>query len=128
MIFPLGDHTGFADTESTSRTGSPPFTGTLKTCIAGPSLAVTAIQLPSGDQDGAPRTSSDSATGRAPAPVEDRQYSVERAGRRTEAQSRLPSGDTATAPSMAPSGALHTSVASSPARRHTASAPPRAAR
>ena len=83
MSFPSGDHTGFADTESTSRTGSPPFTGTLKTCIAGPSLAATAIQLPSGDQDGAPRTSSDPATGRAPAPVADRQYIVERAGRRT---------------------------------------------
>src|SRR5678816_1534141 len=87
MTFPLGDHTGLADTESTSRTGSPPFTGTLNTCTAGPSLAATAIHLPSGDHDGAPRTSSDSPTGRASAPVADRQYSVERSGRRTEAQS-----------------------------------------
>src|SRR5204862_8085 len=65
MTLPSGDQTGFDDTESTSRTGAPPATGTLNTRMDAPTRAPTASHLPSGDHEEAPRTSSCSATVRA---------------------------------------------------------------
>src|ERR1043165_3267529 len=56
------------------------------------------------------------------------QCSVERFRRRTGAQIVLPGGDVAAAPTSAPSLGFQSSAAPAPARRHTASAPPRDAR
>ncbi len=71
MNRPSGDHTGFARMPSASRTGSPPPTGTLKRGLASPALAMTAIQPPSGDQDGESRTSRASERMRALVPSDD---------------------------------------------------------
>src|SRR5829696_6031043 len=128
MNLPLGDHTGFDDTESTSRTAAPPSTGILKSRTPAPSFAATAIHLPSGAQDGEPLTSSDSVSARAPAPLADMHQSVDRPARRTGTHIRRPSGDNATAPTTAPSPAFQTSMVSDPETRHTPSAPPRDAR
>src|SRR5262245_12776105 len=107
MNLPSGDHTGFDDTESTSRTGAPPSAGTLNTRTASPSLAATAIHFPSGDHDGAPRTSSDSASTRTPLPSAPTQRSVDRALWRTAKQTVRPLGATATAPATVPSAGFH---------------------
>src|SRR5215831_1556522 len=71
MNLPSGDQTGLAEISSRSRIGVPPSAGTLKIRLPVPWVAVTAIHLPSGDQDGAFRTSSDSAIVRTsvPSPV-----------------------------------------------------------
>src|SRR4051812_1058415 len=102
MNVPSGDQTGFDDTELTSRTGRPPFAGTLNTRTPELSAAATAIHAPSGDHEGAPRTSSDSASGLTPDPSAAVQCSVERRSRRTGTHTRRPSGETAAAPTTAP--------------------------
>src|SRR5262245_54064132 len=127
MNAPFGDHTGLDDTESTRRTGAPPFIGTRKTRTPCVSAAATASAVPSGDHDGVPRTSSEPAIARAFDPSAAMQYNVERLGRRTDAQIVPPSGDVA-APTNAPSVGFHTSLVARPLYRHTASAPPRDAR
>src|SRR3954471_56550 len=111
MKSPLGDQTGLDDTESTSRTGGPPSSGTLKRRTAGPSFAPTAIHFPSGDHDTAPRTSRATATVRTLVPWADMHWSVERPCRRTPTHSRLRSGEIPTAPATAPSLGLQISVA-----------------
>src|SRR5690349_21470549 len=128
MSFPLGDHTGFADTESIRRTGAPPSAGTLYTRVLAPSFAATVIHWPSGDHDAAPRTSSDSATAVAVRPSDEIHVNVERPRARTGKQTRWPSGDTAPAAAISPMGARHNSTAFPSESRHTASAPPRDAR
>src|SRR5436190_24340637 len=103
MTLPSGDQTGFDDTESTSRTGAPPATGTLNTRMDAPTRAPTASHLPSGDHEEAPRTSSCSATVRAMPPSAVTQRRVDRAARLSAKQAVRPSGDTAGALTIAPS-------------------------
>src|SRR5574338_75627 len=128
MSLPFGDHTGFDDTESTSRTGAPPARGTLYSRTMAPSLTPIAIHRPSGDQDGAPRTSRDGATVRALVPSDAIHRSVDRPFRRMTKQSSCPSGEMPTAPATAPSLGFQSSTAFDPVRRHTPSAPLRDAR
>src|SRR5258705_1325097 len=128
MNRPSGDQTGLEDIESTNRTGLPPSTGTLNTRLPRPSLAAMAIHRPSGDHDGAPRTSSDSASVRTPLPLALVHCSVDRPWRRTARQMLRRSGETAAAPATAPSSGFHTSLAPAAVRRHRPSVPPRDAR
>src|SRR5262245_42297191 len=111
MKLPVGDHTGFDDTESTRRTGAPPLDETRNTRTPFVSAAVTASQAPSGDHDGVPRTSSDSASVWTFDPSGAMQCSVDRLRRRTGTQIVRPSGDVAAAPTTAPSAGFQTSVA-----------------
>src|SRR5437762_5232206 len=128
MKLPSGDQTGSNDIDSTRRTGGRPSAGILKTCVASPSRAAMAIHAPSGDHDGAPRTSSDSASVRSRLPSTSLHRSVDRARQRTAAQIVLPLGDTPTAPDRVPSLGRQSSAAAPREKRHSASAPPREAR
>src|SRR4051812_38399966 len=128
MDVPSGNQTGLNETASTSGTGRPPSMGILKMRAAGPSRAAMAIHLPSGDQDGAPCTSSDSASIRAPVPSAFMHHSTPRPRRRTTTQTLLLIGEIAAAPAMAPSVGLHSSLAPAADAFHRPSAPPRAAR
>src|SRR5215212_9283391 len=128
MNFPSGDQMGFVETESVSRTGGPPASGILNTRVPVPAFAAMAMNLPSGDHDAAPRTSSDSASGRASAPFDVAQNNVDRPARRTGKQTCVPSGDGATAPTTAPCSAFHTSVEVPADDRQNPSAPARDAR
>src|SRR5919107_2650135 len=101
MNVPSGDHTGLEDTVLTSRTGAPPSAGILNTRTPAPSIAPIASHFPSGDQEPAPLTSSDSARVRAPLPSAEVQYSVERPCRRTGKHTLRPSGELAAAPTPA---------------------------
>src|SRR5712671_4652077 len=102
MNRPSGDHKGLDDTESTKRIAGPPSIGILNTRTPCPSLAATAIHLPSGDHDAAPLTSSDSAIVRGLVPSAVVQWRVDRLRRRTGKHTLRPSGETATAPTTAP--------------------------
>src|SRR5437867_7539975 len=95
MNLPSGDQTGLAEISSRSLIGEPPSAGTLKMRLPPPSVAVTAIHLPSGDQDGALRTSSDSAIVRTFVPSPVIVYSFPRPSLRRTKLIRLPSGETA---------------------------------
>src|SRR5262245_50064661 len=95
MNLPSGDQTGLAEISSTSLTGDPPSAGTLKMWFPLSSLAVTATHLPSGDQEGALRTSRDSAIVRTFVPSPVIVYSFPRPPLRRTKLIRLPSGETA---------------------------------
>src|SRR5690349_249746 len=124
MKLPSGDHTGSNETESTRRTGFPPAAGILKTWVASPSRAVMAIHFPSGDHDGAPRTSSESVSDHSRWLSMSVHRSADRAPSRTPAQIVFPLGATAAAPDSVPSAGRHSSVAPAAESRHNASAPP----
>src|SRR5262245_52093562 len=95
MNLPSGDQTGLAEMSSRSLTGVPPSAGTLKMRLPFPSVAVTAIHLPSGDHEGAFRTSSDSAIERTFVPSPLIVYNFPRPSFRRTKLIRLPSSETA---------------------------------
>ena len=65
---PSGDHTGFNPGLAGRRMGAPPTAGILNSPGPEPSYPPVAIHLPSGDQQGAPRTSMESVRGWNSAP------------------------------------------------------------
>src|SRR5215510_6506446 len=109
---------------STSRTGAAPSTGTLKSRLPSPSSAATATNFPSGDHDGASRTSSDAAKGRTLAPSAFITYRPFRPCRRMEKHINRPSGDTAGGAITPPSLLRHNSTVSPPSDFHKLCAPP----
>src|SRR2546427_10437628 len=127
MKRPSGDQTGLEITESTpetTRTGAPPSAGTLNSGFALPSVAAMATHLPSGDQLGAPRTSSESSNPRALVPSAAMTCRCVRPRLRTRKQIRPPSGDTAGAPGTDPSAPFHNSDSTPSLIFHRASAAP----
>src|SRR5437764_1547326 len=128
MTAPSGDHTGSDENSCTSRTGVPPSSGTLKTWIASPSRTPMPTHCPSGDQDGAPRTSSESAISLTLLPSAFAHDSAERLPLRTTMQNALPLGDTAGAAAIAPWLGFQSSLAPAGVDRQSSSAPPRDAK
>src|SRR5262245_65699446 len=128
MKLPPGDHTGSDVTTSlpsTRRSGAPPSAGTLYRGFAFPSLIATAIHFPSGDQDGAVRTSSASASGCASVPSEAMTWRRPApCAVRTTKAIRVPSEVTAGAAITGPSLPLQSSVSEPSLYFHSPSGPP----
>src|SRR2546426_6020791 len=103
MNLPSGDQTGLTEISSRSLIGEPPSTGTLKMRLPFPSSAATAIHLPSGDHDGAPRTSRDSAIVRTLIPSPVIVYSFPRPPLRSTKEIWRPSAETAGVETRSPS-------------------------
>src|SRR5215467_13595010 len=125
MNLPSGDQTGLAEISSRSLIGEPPSAGTLKMRLPPPSLAVTAIHLPSGDQEGAFRTSSDSAMVLTFVPSPFIVYSFPRPSLRRTKLIRLPSSETPGVETRPPSFEIQNSEMAPDFHFQIPSAPPR---
>src|SRR4030095_1008823 len=101
------------------RRGAPPSSGTTYSLGTPRSNADTAIECPSGDQAGDPRTSSASDIGCASTPPTVMTCRTARALRATAKAIRRPSGEIAGAPTPRPPGADHKLVAPPAMTLHT---------
>src|SRR4030095_9195448 len=121
---PSGDQAGLKAGLDTMRTGSPLSTGILKSPGPLMSLPPVTIQLPSGDQEAAPRTSIDSPIGFSSAPSPDIMWSRRLPSRFSTRVARRPSGDTAGGSRSASSAPFHISRACPSPYRHSPSPVP----